>query len=152
MKNAFTLLELVVVIVILGVLAAVGSNFYKVDHLNNDALFISSKIKQTQYEAMMVKNSGVPTAATQGCIELSKAALEDTTSGGKTAYRLHATLGGTLANSVLCFDEKGRPLNGSGFGISSLFHNIEVLNLSYAGKNKEIELQPLTGYVIINHF
>ena len=52
MKNAYTLVELIFVIVIIGVLAGVASTSFKSDYLRADMNYIAAKIKEAQYKGI----------------------------------------------------------------------------------------------------
>ena len=151
--NAFTLIELLFVIIAAGVLAAVGTSLYKTNHLRNDANFIAAKIKQAQYRGIGFEHNGFGTEETtadldNGCILLNAAALEETAGSGEAHYTLHATLSGELANATLCFDSKGRPhLND--FTSATLLREQKVLTLTQAGKDANISIMPMSGYAII---
>ena len=151
--HAFTLIELLFVIIAIGIMAAVGTSLYKTNHLRNDANFIAAKIKQAQYRGIGYEHNGFTTEETtadyaNGCILLNAAALEDSAASGDAHYTLHAAFSGGLANATLCFDSKGRPhLND--FTSATLLGEQKVLILTHAGKDANISIMPMSGYAII---
>jgi len=49
MKKAYTLIELIFVIIIIGIMSAVGASAFKPTYLRDDTNFIQAKIKQAQF-------------------------------------------------------------------------------------------------------
>ena len=151
--KAFTLIELIFVIIALGIMAAVGTSVFKTNHLRNDADFIAAQIKQAQYRGIGFEHNGFGveemTADTDnGCILLSTADLEDAAGSGDAHYTLHVTLSGYLAGATLCFDAKGRP-HENNFAAATLLGEQKVLTLTYAGEDANISIMPMSGYAII---
>jgi len=146
MRKAFTLIELIFVIVIIGIITGVGSSMFKTNYLLHDTNFIVLKIRQAQYQGIGYEHNGFGVEATspdydKGCIK-----LDDNLSDAN--YKLHVTLGGYLNNKTLCFDSTGRPHEGD-FTKSSLITEQKVLNLVKNTKIVSISIEPVTGYAII---
>ena len=153
-SGAFTLIELIFVIIALGIMAAVGNSFYKTDYLRNDAAFIAAQIKQAQYRGIGYEHNGFGVEETtadmeNGCIELATTALGGAAASGEAHYTLHVTLSGDLANATLCFDAKGRPHLGD-FTAATLLGGQKTVTLTHAGKTADISIMPMSGYAIIS--
>jgi len=148
MKKAFTLLELIFVIVIIGVLAGVASSTYKENYLKNDISFIALKIKEAQYrgigyEHMVFGTNNAPVDYINGCIRLEKSALEEKSTEGKVGYKLRVN---SFDEGTICFDSKGRP-HDDDFTLATLRSEKKVIDLSYNGETKSIEISAVSGYV-----
>lgn len=150
MKKAFTLLELIFVVVIIGILVGVASSSFKSDYLRADAEFIALKIKQAQYKGIGYEHKvfGTDTAPADynnGCINLEKTALEDSSVDGRVTYALHVD---AFDAGTICFDAKGRP-HDTDFSPSTLRSDTKVITLSYNGKTKDISILRISGFAII---
>jgi len=150
MRNAYTLVELIFVIVIIGILTGVASSSFKTDYLSADADFIAAKIRQAQYKGIGYEHKvfGTDTAPVDynnGCIRLEKSALEDKAVDSKVAYKLHVD---SFDEGTICFDAKGR-VHDDDFTLGSLRSDTKVITLSYNGETKTISLLALSGFAII---
>jgi len=150
MKSAYTLLELIFVIIVIGVLAGVASSSFRSDYLTSDAEFIVAKIRQAQYKGIGYEHKvfGTNTAPVDyqnGCIDLEKIALEDKSSDSKVAYKLHVD---AFDAGTICFDAKGRP-HDDDFSLSTLRSDTKVITLSYNGQTKDISILSFSGFAII---
>ncbi|PHR54925.1 MAG: hypothetical protein COA44_12050 [Arcobacter sp.] len=150
MKKAFTLLELIFVVVIIGILMGVASSSFKSDYLSADAEFITIKIRQAQYKGIgyehkVFGSDTAPVDYINGCINLEKSALGDSSVDGKVSYKLHVD---NFNAGTLCFDAKGRP-HDTDFSPSTLRSDTKVITLSYNGKTKDISILSLSGFAII---
>ncbi|HIC43738.1 MAG TPA: type II secretion system protein [Sulfurimonas sp.] len=150
MRKAYTLVELIFVIVIIGVLAGVASTSFKSDYLSADADFIVAKIKQAQYKAIgfehkVFGSNLAPVDYNNGCINLETISLEDSAVDGKVSYKLHVD---SFDEGTLCFDAKGRP-HDADFTLATLRSDTKVITLSYNGQTKDILILSLSGLAII---
>lgn len=136
MKKAYTLIELLFVIVIIGIMVGVGSTSIKTNYLINDVNFISGKIRQAQYQAIGYSKvsfgSTAPISSNIGCITLNKTSLDEKN------FKIHSTLSEELKDKTLCFDSKGAPTITE-----------KLLQVQYKGETAEIKIEHITGYVII---
>lgn len=151
MKKAYTLVELIFVIVIIGVLAGVAGSSFKSDYLAADMDYIAAKIKEAQYKGIGYEHrnfDGTFQSGMKGCIELTETALEDKASEGDVAYKLHVSIDTSLSSDMLCFDAKGRP-HETDFSLGTLLNVKKEINLSYNGRTKQIIILPLSGFAII---
>ncbi|MFC2074318.1 type II secretion system protein [Campylobacterota bacterium] len=145
MRKAYTLLELIFIIVIIGVLAGVASTTYKPDYLKSDINYITLKIKKAQYsgigyEHKVFGTDDAPADYINGCIKLNKTDLEDKATDGKAAYKLNAEFEDA---GTLCFDAKGRPHTDDFNGLPWS----KVIDLSYNGETKSITISAVSGFV-----
>ncbi len=153
MRKGFTLVELIFVIVIVGIIGAVGTSLYRPDRLLADTRFIASKIMQTRYTAIGYDHGnfdGSFIADTTGCLTLDRAGLEDPFSqaGRYTLGKgVQITVFGMSGNRI-CFDEKGYPHDGD-FSAGSLLHRKVDINVSLSGKSYLITVMPMSGYAKI---
>ena len=109
-KQAFTLLELIFVIVIMGIMAGIASSAFKTNYLLDDTNFISLKIKNAQFLGIGYEHSGLTNGDKTGCIEIKKSSLEENaTNENEINYKIHSVLSGDLNDMKICFDSKGRP-------------------------------------------
>lgn len=155
MKRAFSMVELIFIIVLMGILAKVGSSFVPDNKLLNDTNYISMKIKeaqknaigydtfvfgQTPYWKMPLRYSN---DFNRTCIESTQFFLE-AMDNDKT-YKLTAKVDN---NRTICFDNLGRPFHDNLF-TEQLLHQKVDINVSYNNKINTISVLPLSGYVII---
>jgi len=154
-KKAFTLLELIFAIVIIAVMAGVGSSAFKPKYLIDDTNFIVSKIKEAQYRGIGYEHlnfSGVINNDI-GCITFDKANLdENATNSNEINYKIHVDFVDLASNDLkdnrICFDSKGRPHIASFNG--TLLNEKWELKLKYSNETKTITMQPITGYTTTN--
>jgi len=150
-KKAFTLLELLFVLVIIGIMVGVGSSAFKPTYLIDDTNFILLKIKEAQHEAIGFDRrdfGGGLIAGHEdiGCVTFIKTSLEENaTTPNEINYKLRVELSGTLKDKTICFDTKGAPhkVNDDALEIQE---TQETLTLTYSGKSRTITIEPKTGY------
>lgn len=155
MKNAFTLLELVFVIVIIGIMAKVGSSAFSPHYLQDDANFIVEKIREAQFlgignEHLHFGGSSSGVDYKGGCIALDATHLDENASKEhETNYKIHVELSGELSGKTICFDAQGRPHEDDFNG--TLIESQKVVTLKYSNKEKNISIEPKTGFAIIKN-
>ncbi|MEA1982070.1 MAG: type II secretion system protein [Campylobacterota bacterium] len=155
MKNAFTLIELVFVILLIGIMVAVGSSAFKPKYLQDDTNFIVAKIKEAQflgigYEHLKFGGDSVGPDYKTGCIYFKDTNLsEGASSSNQITYKIHIELDedSDLYEQTICFDSKGRPHEDDFNG--TILEEQKVLKLTYSNQSTEIVIEPITGYVII---
>jgi prepilin-type N-terminal cleavage/methylation domain-containing protein len=153
MKPAFSLLELIFVVLLIGILAGIGASAFKPHYLIDDVNVIVSKIKQAQYEAIgfETRNFDATQIATdRGCVTLDKAGFEDAAGSRDGAYSLHVTLDRSdFTSTKLCFDTQGAPHEGD--HVNNPITVRKVLKVLYGNDESDIIIEPKTGYVIIKY-
>ena len=140
-KHAFSLVELIFVIVLLGVLSGIGFYMSRPDYARQDAQFTLLKLKEARYRAI-----GYDTLSPAGCVTLTPAALSN---NQIPRHEIKSTITITPNTPTICFDGLGRPHNGNTITLSSLLHNKHTITFSSGDKNATIRLYSGTGYAII---
>lgn len=152
MKKAFSMIELVFIIVLLGILAKIGSGFIPDNRLLNDTHLIAMKIKEAQKNALGYDPFKFGDAKiwdinrsdfNKTCVACSKNFFEK--QDANTTLSLESI---TCTVSSFCFDSFGRPyeLNGA---VEHLIQKPIELNISYHQKTNTISVLPMSGYAII---
>ncbi len=154
MKKAFTLIELIFVIILIGIIAGVGSSMFKTNYLLHDTHYIMSKIRQAQYEGIGYEHQkfdGTFIDDDRGCVDFTKEKLDDNASESGGKYSLHVSIDkSAFSSGTLCFDAKGRPHDGD-FSSNSLLSEQKMLKLGYSDTENIIIIEPITGYAIIKY-
>ena len=152
-KKAFTLLELIFVIVVIGIMVGVGSSAFKPTYLIDDTNFILLKIKEAQHKAIGFDRRTfggglIAGHEDSGCVTFAKASLEENaTSANEINYKLRVELSGTLNGQKICFDAKGAPREAAFNGAA--LETQETLTLTYSGESKNLVMEPRTVYVLL---
>jgi len=151
-KEAFTLIELIFVIVIIGILSTAALNSFKPHYLSNDMNFVLIKLEEIRYKAMGY-NKALPTLSSDinysiGCID-----IDDINKTDNPAYKFHAIVQ-NRPFEVLCFDTLGREHNGTQDNNQTTLDSLMAhdINLTYKynnNKKKSIIIDYLTGAIRI---
>ena len=145
--RAFTLIELLFVIVIIAILSAVGAYEMRPNYLRNDTDFVLMKLKDVKYRAIgyskQLSDLGDLNSSI-GCIEISEL---NSTEG--TNYKFHSDINILPSDiNTLCFDRYGRPhKDDNESSLSSLLHKNIIIILNYNDKNSTITIYPFSGYI-----
>ena len=152
-KMAFTMVELVFIIVLMGILTKIASSYMPDNRLLSDTHYISMKIKEQQKNAIGYDTFhfgsnqcwSIPTHYSHDfnltCIESTKEYFENL--DRDKSYKFTLTFD---ENMTICFDSLGRPY-GSNPG--QLFVSNADINVTYNNKRNTISVLPYSGYVII---
>jgi len=135
MKRAYTLVELIFVLVIIGILSAVGFYSFDPHYLRNDAHMIAMKIEKIRYEAIHYDKSLGEQSSSVGCIDLRT--LKDSQSTIDKNYKFHADI--TSESDSICFDIFGRVTSGED----------ENITISYQNKTVTLHILKNSGYIDI---
>lgn len=157
MKKAFTLLELIFVIILIGVLNGIAFYMNRSDVTRSDAQYTLLKLKEVRYRAIGY-DTGNSTAAAKHCVILTQTALSgneapryEIKSG--VALSLTATSGNMtphpLNGNTICFDALGRPHDGNSTALNTLLRSDLNATFTNGTKTSIIRLFPQSGYAII---
>ena len=149
-RNAFSMVELIFVIVLMGILASIGGNLLPDNRLLNDTNYITMKIKEKQKNAIGRSNYDFgdelwSSSSSFTCIDLNKAGFESEDLNDQKPHKLSSTLN-VDGNVTLCFDEYGRPYQSE----QLLLQNKDI-NVTYNGQTNTISVFPMSGYVTLNN-
>ena len=156
LNRAFTMIELVLVIVIIGLLALAASMLLPNYTLLNDTNFVAMEIKRTQAKAIgnskfsFTNANWANTPDNERCIVINKASLNvpKAATGG---YSMHQNttlvVNPALTADTLCFDHIGRAYNGNFQNANRLVNSV-VVTLSYRSEDRNITIVPFSGYVM----
>ena len=150
--TAFTMIEIVFVIVILGILSYVGSLFIPDNRLINDTKYIILQIKQKQkvstgYDSSSFGRNPWSIYDEKTCITLDKNSLNsfEKTFNEQKNHRIVSDI--TVdGDATVCFDILGRPYHPGEEHI--LLKDMDI-NITKDGKTKIIKLYRVSGYVTI---
>jgi len=146
MKKAFSMLELIFVIILMGVLSSIGFYMYRPNTALLDAQYTLLKLKEARYRAI-----GYSALDPSGCVTLIKASLEEDTT--TIRHDLKSAITHTAHNDTICFDALGRPHDmGFSIDLSTLAHSpIDIVFTDFSDNQKSstIRLFPQSGYAII---
>jgi len=145
--KAFTLIELIFVIVLMGILTFIGFSFLPDNTLNDDTKALKNLINlkitnALSYEANMSDENDKKRV----CITFDKNYLNNEENSSRIKYFFKADINSTV--STVCFDKFGRPFenNVDGEDQNLLDENV-IITLKYKNKEKNITIHKQTGYV-----
>jgi len=147
--RAFSLLELIIVLVIMGILSFVGLQFIPDETLNSDTQVLKQKILQKKSNALGYKLTGSDDYV---CITFDKDYLnnEENESSQKVHYKFKSdiSVSGLQNGNTLCFDFMGRPFDGEiDVNLTKIIHTNIIISLKYRQKEQNITVFPITGSV-----
>jgi len=147
MKRAYTLVELIFVIVIIGVLSAIGFYSFDPHYLQNDAHMVAMKIEQTRYSAIHYDKTFGQESSSVGCIDLTT--LKESESTIDKNYKFHSTISAQNDENdtvtKVCFDIFGRVKNND----SNYGHSNVNITISYKNKSVTLHILKNSGYIDI---
>lgn len=138
-RYAFSLIELIFVIVLIGVLSGIGFYMSRPDTTRQDAQYTLLKLKEARYRAI-----GYDALDPAGCVTLTAAALSNNET---PRHEIKSTL--TPNGTTVCFDGMGRPHNGNSISLNTLMGTDLNITFVDGDKNSTIRLYSGTGYAII---
>ena len=142
MKTAFTMIELVMVMVIIGILAVVSAMFLPNRTLLNETNSVVMQLKRVQAKAIgnnqFIFNSNSWKSdlnlIDDSCINLTKTDLNLKKS------KITSTI------NKICFDNLGKPYK-SNFEVINILLNSVDITITYRNKNRIIKILPYSGYI-----
>ena len=140
-RNAFSLIELIFVIVLIGIMSGIGFYMSQPDYARQDAQYTLLKLKEARYRAL-----GYDALDNAGCVTLTQAALSDNET---PQHEIKSTITLTPNIPTICFDGMGRAHNGNSVTLNTLLPNELTINFQNGDKNATIRLFSGTGYAII---
>lgn len=148
-KHAFSLIELIFVIVLIGVLSGIGFYMSQPDTTKQEAQYTLLKLKEARYRAI-----GYDALDSAGCVILTKDALSKASDNNDSMHREIKSEDLLITPSlnidkIICFDSIGRPHDGNDVTLSSLLRTNLDITFKNDDKNTTIRLFPQTGYAII---
>lgn len=150
-KYAFTLIELIFVIILMGVLTGIGFYMSQPDATKQDAQYTLLKLKEARYRAIGFESPD-SYGVDGGCVILNDGNLSNNEVPKHEIKSKTITYDTTIltdVNQTLCFDALGRPHDGNSTTLGSLIRSDLSILFKDGDKNTTIHLFPQTGYAII---
>ena len=152
--KAFTLIELIFVIVIMGVLSFIAISYIPDNTLSDDTKALKDFIKYKEsyalgYEADMNNLDDKKKV----CITFDKNEINNEENTSKIRYFIKSDISSYVGNEkvnnlTVCFDKFGRPFENSiDERDQNLLHKNVTIVLQYKNKSKTITIYKITGYV-----
>ncbi|MFA5216463.1 type II secretion system protein [Sulfuricurvum sp.] len=149
MRHAFSLLELIFVIVLIGIISGIGFYMSRPDYARQDAQYTLLKLKEARYRAIGYQSPN-GFGVDGGCVTLTAIALSN--SDESPRHEIKATISpiNTLTpEQNICFDALGRPHDGNSTSLLTLLPTDLNITFVYGDKNSTVRLYCGTGYAII---
>lgn len=144
MRNAFSLIELIFVIVLIGVISGIGFLMSRPDTARQDAQYTLLKLKEARYRAI-----GYDALLPEHCVTFTSASLSNN-EPPKHEIKSAITLSISLPNDTVCFDALGRPHKGNSTALGTLFSSDMNITFQNSSKNSTIMIYRQSGYAIIS--
>ena len=152
MRKAFSMIELIFIIIILGILATTMKMNMPDNRILLDVNFITQKIKEKQIYALSYDNFNYTTSTfndNKTCIYINKYALnlDEKNSTKANPYQINSRTTITPNDLNICFDNLGRPFNMN-TNVNN-FTNMPILfDIVYKDRNKTIKIMPFSGCIV----
>ena len=142
MRHAFSLLELIFVIVLIGIISGIGFYTAQPDYTRQDAQYTLLKLKEAHYRAI-----GYDALNPAGCVILTKDALTNSDETPRHEIKIEPSITYTPnpAITTICFDSLGRPHDGN-----VLLQTELIIMFKNNDKNTTIRVFPQSGYAMIH--
>jgi len=150
-RSGFTMVELIFVIIVIGILASIGTAIFPNNHLRNDTKYVIMKIKQTQqkaigYSTYRFGDSEFWQENNTTCIDLTKNNIKNMAKNKESKpYSFLSDIQVNDNNSTICFDEYGRVYSQTEH---KLLPDINI-TIKYNNKNSTISVYRYSGYVTL---
>ena len=150
MRKAFSMIELIFIIIILGILATAMKMNMPDNRLLLDVNFITQKIKEKQIYALSYDNFDYKSATfndDKTCIYINKEVLnlDEKNSTKANPYQIRSKI--TPNDLNVCFDNLGRPFNMS-TNVNNFINMPISFNIVYKNRNKTIKIMPFSGCIV----
>ncbi|NPA81370.1 MAG: prepilin-type N-terminal cleavage/methylation domain-containing protein [Epsilonproteobacteria bacterium] len=145
MRKAFSVLEVVVTIMIVGIIAVIAKEVIPDTVLSKDTSYLFYKIKETQAKALLNEKK-------ENCLTLDSEILNESSKGAKNNLFNKDTkiviLNNTLKDKKLCFDNEGKPFTKED-SKKKLIKNPLIVRVINKEEQKELVIMPFSGLVVI---
>lgn len=141
-KSAFSLIELIFVIVLIGILTGIGFYLSRPDYTRQDAQFTLLKLKEARYRAI-----GHDALSPAGCVTLTSAGL--TADDTAPRHEIRSIIAHDAPSDTICFDGSGFPHSGNDISVSTRLHTDVTILFTKGDQNSSIRVFSGTGYAII---
>ncbi len=150
--KAFTLIEMIFVIVLVGLISIGAINSLPDNTLMNNTHFIYNKILEKKANALsfMAKMDNKDENRSV-CIIFDKDWIKNDENYSKVKFNLSKRIQISSSIQTICFDYLGRPYDGSVdlTNFNTILHKKVDINVTYNEKHKEITIHPISGFVEI---
>ena len=149
-RSAFTMIELIFIIVILGILAGGAVMSIPDNRLFSDINFVTSAIKQKQMDAMLYDHHDFADTTWRDhfydntCIDTANIKSDEKASKKARKYQLKST----LTAAKICFDALGRPYHDN-YTLNNLLQTPILLDIEYKQTKRKIKIMPYSGSIMI---
>ncbi len=148
LSSGFTMVEIIFVIVIIGILASIGTSIFPDNRLYEYSSKVTMNLKKKQKNAIGYDIHGFNVTPWTKEDERTCMNLNETDLLGESLSLVRVDIGGGAnENDKLCFDEYGRPYIHEEQRLLTEEINITI---NYNNNNKTILVYPYSGYVKIN--
>ncbi len=150
MRKAFTLTELIFIIVILGILAGAAVMNIPDNRLMTDINFVTSQIKKKQMDAFIYDVYDFTDDAWRDnfydktCINTANIKADEKSSKSARKYQIKST----LTSTKICFDFLGRPYLDN-YRLNNLIKTPILLDIEYKSTKRKIKIMPYSGSIMI---
>jgi type II secretory pathway pseudopilin PulG len=148
MRKAFTMIELIFIMIVIGILAATMAMNMPDNRLLMDRDFITQKIKQKHiyalsYDNYDYKNKRFIDSTT--CIYINKESInkEEKDKSRSKLYKISSQTTISPNDLNICFDNLGRP-----YKLNNLLNMPIELNITYKNKTKTVNIMPFSGTIV----
>lgn len=156
-KTAFSLIELIFAIVLIGVLSGIGFYMNRSDPTRADVQYTVLKLKEARYRAIGYQSS-TSFGVEGGCVTLSKDALSNNAEPRhdvKSSITLTSVITyqnpavHLLSGNEICFDTLGRPHDGNSVTLNTLLSSDLNATFTSGTYSSTIRIFPQSGYSTI---
>jgi len=150
--KAFTLIEIIFVIILIGLISVGAINAIPDNTLLNNTNFIYNKILEKKANALsFMANTNNSEENRTVCIKFDSNWLKEDENYSKVKFNLSNRISITSNIETVCFDYLGRPYkkNIDLVTFNNLLHKNVDVNITYNKKSKQIIIHPISGFVEI---